>query len=80
MSFEVLSQVKGADFATKVGEIMDHFAMDEDFVDNHRVALSDDPDMMWDYEQAKMEGCCGSFDHEVVVDGCKVWIGFNYGH
>ena len=32
------------------------------------------------YEQQKDDGCCGSVDKVVEVNGRKFRIGFNYGH
>lgn len=54
--------------------------VDDPCVDNERLAYIDDPDMMEDYEDTQVWGCCGSFDQEVIINGKQALIGCNYGH
>lgn len=54
--------------------------VDDDCVDNHRLAYLDDSTAMAQYEKDKSEGCCGSFDHEVQIGNRSAMIGCNYGH
>lgn len=53
---------------------------DLEYDDNHRVARKDDDAEMEAYNEAVEQGCCGSFDIEVVIDGEKWCVGCNYGH
>jgi hypothetical protein len=54
--------------------------VDDPCVDNARFAYEDDATAMAVYESQKWNGCCGSFDEEIVVGGRKAYIGCNYGH
>lgn len=49
-------------------------------IDNHRFAYNDDHAAMLLYNHLQNEGCCGSFDREVKVDGRLATVGCNYGH
>lgn len=53
---------------------------DLDCVDNIRVALAGDRMEMNHYRWRKSQGCCGSVDREVFVNGQRFAIGCNYGH
>lgn len=54
--------------------------IDDPCVDNERLAYDDDPEMMREYFSQEENGCCGSFDAEVVINGQEANIGCNYGH
>lgn len=56
--------------------------IDDECVDNHRFAYLDDEIGMQEYEVARLQGCCGSFDVEITIgsDFRKAVIGYNYGH
>ena len=49
-------------------------------IDNHRFALHGDEEGMAKYDRQKDDGCCGSFDREIIVNGLPAKIGCNYGH
>lgn len=49
-------------------------------VDNYRSALISSEEEMEKYEEIRRSGCCGSFDHVVLVDNQEYFIGCNYGH
>ena len=51
-----------------------------DFVDNMRVARSNNPLEMFGYRQKAAQGCCGVFESHVTIDGIEFTIGCNYGH
>ncbi len=53
---------------------------DERCIDNYRFSFADDADGMEEYENARDNGCCGSCDYEILVNGHKAYIGCNYGH
>lgn len=54
--------------------------VDDPCVDNFRFAfIGDEPEIL-KYNAAQNEGCCGSFDREVLVGGRLATIGCNYGH
>lgn len=52
-----------------------------EYADNYRLASVDDAAAVAEYEAARDEGCCGSYDTviEHPIHG-KWYIGFNYGH
>jgi hypothetical protein len=52
----------------------------EQCFDNYRFAFLDDAAQVALYEKAERDGCCGSSDEEVLVDGRRAWIGCNFGH
>jgi hypothetical protein len=53
-------------------------SVDDHCIDNFRVF----PEIMsFNYNEVAEDGCCGSYDNEVVApSGVKYLIGFNYGH
>jgi hypothetical protein len=53
---------------------------DADFIDNHRSAFVDDPVEYAEYNRILRNGCCGSFDLSVLIDGREFIMGCNYGH
>ncbi len=53
---------------------------DHDNADNYRFAYEDDPAGNALYQKIFREGCCGSCDFDIVVDGRPAMIGWNYGH
>lgn len=57
-----------------------HIQVDDDFIDNNRLAYLDDAEGMAMFEKQELDGCCGSFSAEVVIDGRSALIGCNYGH
>lgn len=54
--------------------------IDDLCIDNLRFAYQDDPEALYLYEELRDEGCCGSFDEDIIVDGKPAQIGCNYGH
>lgn len=54
--------------------------IDDPCIDNYRFAFKDDGVAMGRYEDQKADGCCGSADYDVIVDGREATIGCNYGH
>lgn len=54
--------------------------VDDPFIDNERFAFLDDADAMGKYADQQNEGCCGSFDIEIIVQGRAATIGCNFGH
>jgi len=54
---------------------------DYEYRDNYRYATVGNQEQEAQYEQAKINGCCGFVD--VVLDcsdGTELMFGFNYGH
>ncbi len=54
--------------------------IDDPCMDNYRFAFKDDEGAMNEYELRAIDGCCGSADYDVLVDGRLATIGCNYGH
>lgn len=54
--------------------------VDDLCVDNERFAYYNDEKAMAAYDKQVDEGCCGSFDQDVVINGRLARIGCNYGH
>jgi len=54
--------------------------MDVDNIDNVRFAFKDDVEAMEAYENQRDNGCCGSIDVDITVNGRPAVIGCNYGH
>lgn len=54
--------------------------VDDGCIDNTRLAYKDDDKAVALYEEAVEEGCCGSFDTEVIIAGRPAMIGCNFGH
>lgn len=54
--------------------------VDDPCVDNIRFAWLDDTEACQKYAEAKQDGCCGSFDREISINGREANIGCNYGH
>jgi hypothetical protein len=54
--------------------------VDDPCVDNYRFAYVDDDVAMQIYSELAGEGCCGSFDEEIIVGGRAAMVGCNYGH
>lgn len=52
----------------------------ESCIDNYRFAFADDAEAVAEYELAQEQGCCGSSDFEILINGHKAYIGCNYGH
>jgi len=71
--------VKLPDLITANRFIMDYLN-NEDCIDNDRFAFIDDEYMMEAYNNIIAEGCCGSSDVKIMVDGRLATIGRNYGH
>ena len=55
-------------------------AVDDPCVDNYRFAYEDDAEAVAKFDEARDDGCCGSFNCHVIVGGRKAIIGCNYGH
>lgn len=54
--------------------------VDDNCIDNYRVAVVDDELQEALYDHKRSEGCCGSFDFVALVAGAMTRIGCNYGH
>ena len=54
--------------------------VDDPYIDNERLAYTDDEDLMRCYTAAKSRGCCGEFDELIVINGRQAMIGCNFGH
>ena len=54
--------------------------VDDPCVDNYRFTYVDDPIGESLYESISLEGCCGFFDEEIMINGRLAKIGCNYGH
>jgi len=54
--------------------------VDDPYMDNFRFSFNDDQKGVEKYEMQRQDGCCGSFDTVVMVDGREATIGCNYGH
>jgi hypothetical protein len=52
----------------------------EECIDNVRAAFYDDFAGMAAYDRAVEQGCCGSIDMDVTVNGKAAQVGANYGH
>lgn len=48
--------------------------------DNIRFTYKFDSLGLHDYQQSQEDGCCGSVDMEIRIQGRKAYIGCNYGH
>lgn len=59
---------------------MELMMVDESCVDNERFAYVEDSIAMAQYDKQQDDGCCGSFDAVIMVDGKEAMIGCNYGH
>lgn len=80
------------DHAAELGILRPHFAnkqdavnwmyemVDDPCVDNDRFAFEHDEKAMSDYGWLRDNGCCGSFDANIIVDDKLAVIGCNYGH
>jgi hypothetical protein len=69
-------------FLTKEGAIKFLYIhlFEHDNLDNIRFAYVGDPDAERIYEEQVNQGCCGSFDIDITVDGKPARIGCNFGH
>lgn len=54
--------------------------VDDTCIDNDRFAFTDDEAAMVEYQQKVNDGCCGSVDCFVLIDGREGIIGCNFGH
>lgn len=54
--------------------------VNDDCVDNERFAFEDDEEALRQYSDQERNGCCGSFDEDIIVNGRNATIGCNYGH
>jgi hypothetical protein len=54
--------------------------VDDPCIDNHRVCYLDDPESIGVFEEMESNGCCGSSNYDVVIQGRHARIGCNYGH
>jgi hypothetical protein len=53
---------------------------DYEYADNYRCYRIHDLHGLGAFEEAEANGCCGSHDEQVTVNGVEYMIGFNYGH
>jgi hypothetical protein len=49
-------------------------------ITNYRFAFISDVEACFNYDVEKSNGCCGTFDKVVIVNGKEAHIGCNYGH
>ena len=54
--------------------------VNDECFDNFRFAFKDDAEAVSKYEDKRNDGCCGSADFDVIVEGRAAMIGCNYGH
>lgn len=54
--------------------------VDDPCIDNHRFAYIDDYEATSTFEEREEQGCCGSFNRIVCINGRDAYIGCNYGH
>ena len=54
--------------------------VDDPCVDNFRFVFEGDEAAVEAYWEQSDEGCCGSFDKKIFVEGKPAIIGCNYGH
>ncbi len=54
--------------------------IDDPCVDSLRAASENDAAELELYNDIKAGGCCGFYDEEIILNGTKYYIGFNYGH
>jgi hypothetical protein len=52
----------------------------KDCMDNFRVARVGDRQRLHHYMKQKNNGCCGSVDVIITIEGVNYHVGFNYGH
>lgn len=55
-------------------------AVSDPCVDNHRFAFVDDAEATEKFNEQCEDGCCGSFNEKILVNGKEALIGCNYGH
>jgi hypothetical protein len=56
------------------------YEVNDPCVDNYRFAYMDDDEAVYKYEEQEEQGCCGSFNTVVCINGRDAYIGCNYGH
>ena len=61
-------------------ESMEYEVAEDENCDNYRVVLVGNKDAEALYDDAVNNGCCGSEDREVMVNGKLYRIGFNFGN
>jgi len=54
--------------------------VDDPYIDNQRSCYTELPDQVAAFLEAQRQGCCGSFDADVIINGLPARIGCNYGH
>lgn len=54
--------------------------VDDPCIDNQRFAFEDDHKAICEYAQQEIDGCCGKFDANIIVNDMLAVIGCNYGH
>ena len=54
--------------------------VNDDCIDGERFAYLDDDAALAVYADIESNGCCGSHDEEIIVNGRRATIGCNYGH
>ena len=54
--------------------------VDDPCIDNERTCYLELPDQVEAYKVAQKNGCCGSFDTDVLINGLPARVGCNYGH
>ena len=57
-----------------------HEQEDDGCHNNDRFAFVDDAEAMAKFREAEANGCCGSFEADIIVGGRRAVIGYNYGH
>lgn len=66
--------------ADLINEKFNEIVCEYEYPDNFRFCLVGDDKQMKEYIRRGRDGCCGFYDEEVVIEGKKYKIGFNYGH
>jgi hypothetical protein len=54
--------------------------VDDPCIDNHRFCFLNVGEQVAEFEAVAAQGCCGSFEKDVLINGIPARIGCNYGH
>tara|TARA_R100000808_G_C2103695_1_gene119986 strand:+ start:596 stop:859 length:264 start_codon:yes stop_codon:yes gene_type:complete len=60
--------------------LLDRATNNDPYCNNFRIAAYDDAQQMELYRAKQEDGCCGSVDILVIINGTPTMIGCNYGH
>lgn len=54
--------------------------VDDPCIDNYRCCFLDSSEQVSEFQTLAEQGCCGSFEKDVIIGGKPARIGCNYGH